>query len=402
MPTAHSTKPAKPAKPHKAFPLFAHASGQWAKKVLGTTHYFGSWGKGRAKSEQAELAELAEKRWDEQKADLKAGRKPRQKADSADGTTVKELVNQFLTSKELAVEAEDLSSRQFEDLKRAGKRVADKFGRSRVVADLRPDDFRELKAEMVTKYKSPISLRREMTNVRSIFKYGWENEYHGQVNFGSDFKLPSNKKVKSHKQKQKREHGDRCFTVEQIETLLDACTIPALRAMILLGLNIGTNNSDLRNMMFADIDIETGWLDYARIKTGEERRAKLWPETIAAINAYLKNRKEPPNEEHRKIVFLTKYRRPWGSDKSGDDPITKNFRKLLDSLDMHRPGLSFVSLRHTFRTVADSCKDPPAVDLVMGHADNTMAGNYRQSIEDARLEAVATHVHSWLFEGRSE
>src|SRR4051812_24719185 len=81
-------KAVKPEKPHADFPLFPHASGRWAKKVLGKMEYFGKWDNPQAALEK----------WLDQKDDLLAGRKPR--ASTMGGITVKEIVNHFMTAKQ--------------------------------------------------------------------------------------------------------------------------------------------------------------------------------------------------------------------------------------------------------------------------------------------------------------
>ena len=70
---------------------------------------------------------------------------------------------------------------------------------------------------------------------------------------------------------------------------------------------------------------------------------------------------------------------------------------MIDKAGFGRPGASFYTLRHVYRTIADETGDQPAVDLTMGHARTDMASIYRQRIGDDRLERVADHVRQWLF-----
>jgi len=73
------------------------------------------------------------------------------------------------------------------------------------------------------------------------------------------------------------------------------------------------------------------------------------------------------------------------------------FRRLLKICNQYRKGIGFYTLRHTFQTIGDGAGDPVATSSIMGHADGTMAGVYREMIEDERLLKVPNHVHDWLF-----
>ncbi len=164
--------------------------------------------------------------------------------------------------------------------------------------------------------------------------------------------------------------------------------------MILLGVNCGFGNADCGTLPLAALDLDGGWINYHRPKTGITRRCPLWPETVAALRELLANRPEPKDSADDDLVFLTVRGGSWHK-KIDDNPISKEMRKLLDSLDLngHR---NFYALRHTFETIGGEAKDQVAVDHIMGHARDDMASVYRERISDARLKAVANHVRDWL------
>jgi integrase len=82
---------------------------------------------------------------------------------------------------------------------------------------------------------------------------------------------------------------------------------------------------------------------------------------------------------------------------TNNNPVTQEFGKLVKKLKLHRRGLGFYTLRHTFETVAGGSMDQVSVNAIMGHVDASMASAYRERIDDARLVAVAEHVRKWLF-----
>jgi integrase len=82
-----------------------------------------------------------------------------------------------------------------------------------------------------------------------------------------------------------------------------------MKAMILLGINAGMGNTDVAELKLSAIDLKKAVINYPRPKTGIDRRAPLWKETVAAINAAMRVRPEPANVENSGLLFITR----WGN-----------------------------------------------------------------------------------------
>ena len=271
------------------------------------------------------------------------------------------------------------------------ERVVKTFGIKRLVDDLRPDDFDKLRANATKKWGIH-RVAGEVQRVRTVFKFGFDaGHIEKPVRFGPTFKKPS----KAAFRKAKTANGPSMLEAAEVRQLLDAAGIQ-LRAMILLGINCGFGNADCGQLPFRSLDLDTGWLRFARGKTGIDRRCPLWLETVDALKAAIAARPKPKDEAHAHLVFITKYGKSWFKD-TPDNPVSWEFRKLLNQLKLHTHRKGFYWLRHTFETIGGAVRDQVAVSSIMGHVDATMAGVYRERIDDERLVAVSEHVRNWLF-----
>jgi integrase len=374
---------AKPEKPRKDFPLFAHRSGQWAKKVRGEMKYFGVW---------ADPAAALDK-WLDEKDDLYAGRRP---TGRKSGITVADLLNRFRHAKEHLAATGEITARTLGCYIVTCDRLAKFLSRRQLVETLTPSDFEKLRADLA-KGRSPVTLRGDIMTTRMVMKYAYDSELISKpASYGQSFRAPSKTALKRVRQSRPK----RLFSAPELRRILKAASQP-LRAMILLGINCGLGASDLAHMPQAALDLKRRWLDYPRVKTAVDRRCPLWPETVSAVKEAIASRPRPRDPADEILVFLTRCGQRWArtSPRGGAiDAVGCAMNKLLKELGIHRPGVCFYALRHTLQTIGGEARDQIALNLIFGHADHTMADPYRESLpDDSRLLAVSNHVRKWLF-----
>ena len=435
-------KDKKPAKPFADFPLFAHNTGRWAKKIKGKVRYFGSWddpdgalanyrafesGLGQQNSTAKASGDnaAAEKPYPEfpltphrssgrwckkirgklhyfgsldnpqaaldkyllQKDDLHAGRKPAQ----ATGQRLDFVLDHYRNAKLHLSETGEISKRHYNECVEACDLVAKTFGLSRAVQSLRPDDFDQLRKRIAKGY-GPHTIANAIQKVRSIFKYAYDADLIDRpIKFGPTFKKPTKKVMRRHR----AEKGERMFTPDEIKRILDAAD-SQLKAMILLGLNAGFGNRDCATLKKSAVNLQTGWMTHPRPKTGIDRRCPLWPETVTALKRAIAARPKPHDEADSEFIFITKYGQRWFKDIAAC-PISAEFCKLLKKLGLKKDGLSFYTLRHVFETIAGKARDQVAIDRIMGHVSEHISATYRERIEDEdeRLKRVTDAVRQW-------
>jgi integrase len=382
--------------------MYAHPSGQWAKKINKRIYYLGVWADPHA----------ALTRLNREYPYLKEGKTP-PAVDVSNGCTLRQLCNEFLRQKDAKLQDGDLSPRSFRDYYKTCELMLDAFGKERRVDDLQPADFRLLRTKLAQRFGSS-SLHNQITRIGTVFAFAYDNQLiEKPVRYGQSFDRPSAKAIR----RDRNAAGPKLFTREEVHRILGAADVQ-LRAMVLLGVNCGFGNSDVANLPQSALDLDAAWVSYPRVKTEVPRRIPLWPETVAALREAIAARPAPADATLGRLVFLTRLGKPWvrvqakkrhteePADDAKEKPVpavpldalAQAFAKLLHRLEINgRKGIGFYTLRHCFETYAGESKDQVAVDAVMGHVDASMSAKYREGISDERLRTVVDTVRLWLF-----
>ena len=326
----------------------------------GRIYYFGKWGRrveGKLTRVPGDGWEDALREYKEVADDLHAGRTLRVKGN---GLTVADLCNRFLTAKLWKQEAGEIGTRAFTEYKETTDLIVSGFGANRLVDDLAVDDFESLRAAMARQW-GPVQLANAITRVRSVFKYGTDNGLiEKTVRFGSEFRKPDQSVLRRHRAKT----GERMFSAAEVRSFVEGVMVPGgdrgpellradpqLRAMILLGINAGFGNRDCATLPFSAADLDRGWINFPRPRTGIPRpsqssakRSPCGPSLPGSRSAgwFSSARRATPG-------FGTGERRTPTRSLSSSASWRSAYRAIA-------PGLGFYVLSHTFRAVADAAR----------------------------------------------
>jgi integrase len=332
------------------------------------------------------------------------------------------LANAFLAHKRRRMAAGKLDPRTYDRYKHVLAAFLAVAGRETPAGQLGPAHFMAYR-EGVEKRHGWHGTKDRVLAVRSLFKWASLPPVRLPLpDYGEGLALPSKRDYRRERKVKREARGLLMFSPAEIRAQLEGATVkrrngrpmtvkptPALRAAILLGINCGYGNTDIATLPLSVVAaaLESGWIEFARGKTGADRRAWLWPETADALRRYLKFRPKPRRPAYAGLCFLTREGQPYvrnvrdaaGEHVRVDDKLGERYRKLLRRLGQHRAGVGWYSLRRTCRTIAAETGQERAIDLVLGHSESAddQGATYTLVIADEVIRSVLSHVRSRLF-----
>jgi len=207
------------------------------------------------------------------------------------------------------------------------------------------------------------TVNRELTCIKHMYNKAveWEFTRYNQLKSVKRFKEPPGRL--------------RYLSEDEIEQLVQQCT-DHLKPIVVMALNTGMRKSEILNLSWNNVDMESKVITIRRSKNNETR--------IVPINDTLYEMLETlKNDNNGQVVFVNK------NGKSLTD-IRHSFRNALKKAGIE--DFRFHDLRHTFASqLVMAGVDIRTVQELMGHKDIRMTMRYSH-LSDAHLKEAVNHL----------
>jgi hypothetical protein len=213
---------------------------------------------------------LAEYKWKRQyhEQKLEAPERP-----DGDGVTLKELSNQFMEDKEGQRDNGEITARHWQELHNSCELMLKYLGKERSVNSLKAADFTQLHAKL-RDGRNARTAGTDAARIRSVFRWAADDDVQlieSVPPMGKTFRPATKQAIRKIEKKREADLGKLMFARDELKLVIDAAG-HNLSAMIHLGINCAFGNSDCANLPFSALDLDSGWLEFPREKTGIDRR----------------------------------------------------------------------------------------------------------------------------------
>jgi len=286
------------------------------------------------------------------------------------------LLNQYLDSRRMAVQARQLSQASYASDKyrlAAFIKYCERKKATDLVDAISPtnlDNYRSYLLSQLSRGRAAaVSVKHSLRTVKAALLWAYDKEKLDALprvlNKYAEISLPAPR--------------PRFFTVQEVQTLYAAAN-DRMRLYILLALNCGYTQADIATLEHGHIDWQTGMVSRQRHKTGQPQEHKLWPITLDM----LKQHATQAGQRDPDLALLGAEGNPLVSEKIKDDgtpskvdAIGLAFGRLLVKCKVN-DGRGFGIFR---KTGADAIAKrfqatPHLVDLYLAHSPRGMRAHY--------------------------
>ena len=231
-------------------PLFLHRNGQWAKKVRGKLHYFGT------DLDEALIF------WSDNKDHILAGKQVRKS--HSDRPTLAQIANLYNAHCCVRVSDGTMAERSVRDTVKSIQRFLDIVGSSTCPEDLTPLDFATVKNKFsepiprtteirggvkgrTVEKRSPITVAGDVRRVRAFLNWAVDTELIAPVRWGG-----KSFQAITAKQSRVAKKPRQLIKPKQLRKMIESASV-GFKPILLLGINGAMGASDIANMTLATL-----------------------------------------------------------------------------------------------------------------------------------------------------